>query len=157
MDKNIATFLREDTKTVGVNFIQESFEKNKDGYSAKSLLGDGEYRLSQKEYTYVTDLDLEPGDLVVVFAQGVPKVVLVASVHEELAIQPNEDIEYKWIVCKIDMEAYKKNLFMNGEITRTVGSSYKKNIRRQFQAMLMTEIDSDSKDKLLSLIGHKNV
>lgn len=156
MDKNIATFLREDTKTVGVRFIQDTFDKNSQDYRAVTLLGSDDYRLSTKVYTYVTDLELKEKDLVVVFAQGVPKIVVVDRVDEEISIQPNDDVEYKWIVCKIDLTQYNENLMKNAEIVRTVGQSYKKNVRRQFQAMVTEGLEEADLIKLLSIVGKKN-
>lgn len=155
MDKNIATFLREDTKTVGVRFIQNNFDKKNKGYRPMTIMGDDMYRLSDKVYTYVTDLDLKEKDLVLVFAQGVPKIVVVDRVDEEISIQPNDDVEYKWIVCKIDLTQYNENLMKNAEIVRTVGQSYKKNVRRQFQAMMTEGLEEADRVKLLSIVGKK--
>lgn len=156
MDKNIATFLREDTKTVGVRFIQDNFDKSDKGYRPMTIMGDDMYRLSEKVYTYVTDLDLKEKDLVLVFAQGVPKIVVVDRVDDEISIQPNDDVEYKWIVCKIDLTQYNENLMKNAEIVRTVGQSYKKNVRRQFQAMMTEGLEEADRIKLLSIVGKKN-
>lgn len=159
MDKNIAAFLRNDTKTVSVRFIKDNCEsKVNPAYSKMTLLGSNvsdEFDLTVKAYTYITDLDLKADDLVVVFAQGVPKVVVVASIHEELHIKPNEDTEYKWVVCKLDLSQYQQNLFSNGEISRTVAKSYQTNVRRQFQAMMLDGLDEDAKAKLIALTEKK--
>lgn len=159
MDKNIAAFLRNDTKTISVRFIKDNFEK-KDStiYANMTLLDSGktpEFDLTVKAYTYITDLDLKEDDLVVVFAQGIPKVVVVAAVHDELQIKPNEDVEYKWVVCKLDLQQYHHNLFTNGEISRTVAKSYQTNVRRQFQAMMLDGIDEAAKARLLILTEKK--
>jgi hypothetical protein len=157
MDKNIAAFLRNDTKTVSVRFIKDNFDKNNPAYANTTLLdSSSEFALSIKVYTYITDLDLKENDLVVVFAQGVPKVVVVASVHDELQIKPNEDVEYRWVVCKLDLQQYRHNLYANGEISRTVAKSYQTNVRRQFQSMMLDGLDEAAKTKLMQLTEKKS-
>ena len=65
MEKNIAALMREDTRTVEVVFS-----------------GSGQH------YTYITDVPLEPGDFVVVYARGELKVVEVVCMHDSVQIAP---------------------------------------------------------------------
>ena len=150
MDKNIAAFLRTDTKTIGARFIKDKFKDD-------SLeLGEDSLQLSDRAYTYITDLSLAVGDLVVVYAVGVPKVAMVARVDEELDIQPNDTIEYKWVISKVDVAHYLNNCKKNAELTRTIGKAYQKNVRNQFRDMLLTNVDADTKTALLSIMENKD-
>lgn len=154
MDKNIVAFIRDDVKTIGVRFFQDRM-KEEGRLSSLELGNKDELTLSGREYTYLTDLDVEVGNLVAVYAVGVPKVVMVTSVHEELAIEPNESIEYKWVIGKIDMQAYIDNCKKNAEIQRTLASAYKSSMRNQFRNVVMSQIDEASQAKLLSILGDK--
>ena len=77
MERNIAALMREDAKTISVVFIN----RNADDTS--------------KQYTYVTHLDFEPGDLAVVETPNGPAVVKVVCVHEDLAIEPGQSMKMK--------------------------------------------------------------
>lgn len=157
MDKNLAAFLRTNLKTVSVRFFQDPFVDKRGGdFAPSTLLGDDAIvRMSTKAYTYITDLELKMGDLVVVYVQGIPKVVVVDTAHSDLQIQPNEDTAYKWIVAKVDTSQYQKNLLLDMEITKTVSASYTQNVRKQFQNMLLTQMDEESKNKVLALVEGK--
>lgn len=51
-----------------------------------------------KTYTYLTILDLvEEQDVIVETPQGL-KLAQVCNVHEEPEIEPNDPLEYKWVV-----------------------------------------------------------
>jgi hypothetical protein len=150
MDKNIAAFLRTDAKTVKVCFIQDRF-KDEDDYSV-TLLGK-DFNLSPKAYTYITNLDLKRDDLVVVYAVGIPKIAVVMEIDEEIDISPNDKIEYKWIISKVDFTSYLENIKKNAQINKTCKEAYKKNSRKQFAALLLAEMPEESRTELLTLIG----
>ena len=97
MEKNLAAFLREDTKTVGVRFIKDTFSQDTQNYQM-TLVGTENveaYSLSNKEYTYITDLSLEVEDHVIVFVHDAPKVAIVTRVDEAVNIAPKDNVEYK--------------------------------------------------------------
>ena len=76
-------------KTVGCMFITANYAPGHERY-----------------YTYKTTLALEVGDYVVVETAKGFTVVQVAEVHDESQIRGTTDIEYKWVVCKIDATDY---------------------------------------------------
>jgi hypothetical protein len=159
MDKNIIAFIRDDVSSIGVRFFKDF--KNEDYTSAKrpvTLLGEDKYfNLSDKEYTYVTHLqDLKVGDLVVVVVAETPKVVIVTSVHEELAIEPNESTQYKWVVAKIDMDSYRKEMNKNQELAKLLADSYRMNMKNQFRNAILGSIDSDAQLRIASILGGKD-
>lgn len=152
MDKNIAAFLRPEAKTVAVRFFQDKF---KDIAEKMTLLGD-EVSLSPQAYTYVTDLNVQVGDLVIVYAVSVPKVVMVVQVDNNLDLEPNDTVEYKWVVAKVDMSPYIDNCKKNALINRTIAKAYKNNMRKQFTDLFFASMDEDSRKFLASVITPKD-
>lgn len=148
MDKNIAAFLRTDTKTIKVKFINDRYKGEKD----MTLFGQ-DFELSPGSYTYITDLDIVPDELVVVYAVGIPKVALVVAVDEEVDIQPNDNKEYGWVISKLDFAHYLDNISKNKQITDTCRNAYKQNARRQYRTVVLAELTEESRTKLLSVIG----
>lgn len=132
MERNIAAIMREDAKTVEVNFGGNS----------------------SKIYTYVTDLDVAVGDHAIVECgnDGL-KVVQIMGVHDDLNIEPNSDIEYKWLVAKFDLEHYKLNQAKNAEIETVMATGYRNNMRRQFAASILAGLSEDKQAELSSIIS----
>ena len=79
----IAVLLGENVKLVGVKFS------------------------GSKQYAYKTTIDFELGDFAVVVAQGFYKVV---SVTQTTDLQVEDDVDYKWIVDKVDITSYTENI-----------------------------------------------
>jgi hypothetical protein len=131
MDKNIAAILREDARTVAVCFdITDS-----------DLLG--------KLYTYVTHLALAANDLVIVpVGSDDLKVAKVVTVSDDLDIEPNCDIKFRWVVAKIDVESHKANIARNKEIEAMLAHSYRMNARQAYAAQFLTGADP----KVLALV-----
>ena len=152
MEKNLAAFLREDTKTVRVRFIKDLFANQRD--YQPTLLGEDNCSLdlSTKEYTYITDLTLEVGEHVVVFAQSTPKVVVVTRVDEIVNILPKDTVEYKWVVSKVDYTTYNANKQKNASITDLVRESYRKNVKTQFKEIVLAGLDAKGKKALANLL-----
>ena len=154
MEKNLAAFLREDTKTVGVRFIKDTFSQDTQNYQM-TLLGTENveaYSLSNKEYTYITDLPLEVEDHVVVFVHDAPKVAIVTRVDDVVNIAPKDNVEYKWIAARIDYTKYKENCQKNRQIAEFVSSSYRKNVKEQFREIVLAGLDAKGKKALTNLL-----
>lgn len=60
----------------------------------------------ERTYTYKTVEDLEVDDLVIVKVHGKYKITKVAVVHKVPQIDLNSDINYQWIVQKLDTSRY---------------------------------------------------
>lgn len=131
MDKNIAAILREDTKTVSVQF------NNENGTVSRN-------------YTYVTHFDLKVGDFVIVPAgsHDMWKIAEVLEVHEELNIEPNADIKYKWVVDVIDIQAHRENQLRNNEIEKMLAHTYRMNARQAYAQQFLQNAD----EKVLALV-----
>lgn len=132
MDKNIAAILREDTKTITVQFINEN------GVTAS------------RGYTYITHLDVSVGDFVVVpsGSNDMWKICEVVHVDEDLDIEPNSDIKYKWVIDVINTQASRDNQARNKEIENMLASSYRVNARQAYAQQFLSNADP----KVLALV-----
>lgn len=134
MDKNIAAILREDAKTIAVQF------SNENGTVSGS-------------YTYVTHLDVKAGDYVIVPAgnQNFWKIGEVLGVDDDLNIEPNADVKYKWIIGVIDVEAWRENQARNREIEKMLAASYRVNARQAYAQQFLSNADP----KVIELVKGK--
>lgn len=153
MDKNLTAFIREDTKTIGVRFFQEPWNKRGDDVNM-TLIGveDVNIPLSNKEYTYITDLNLQVEDLVIVYACNIPKIAFVSRVDEGLGINPKDNIEYRWVIGKVDFSHYLANAKRNQEINELIKTAYRKNVKEQFKDLILAGLDAKNKKALTNLI-----
>ena len=147
-EKNLAAFLRDDTFTVGIRYIQDN--RNPAFQQPLTLLGaDTTFDLSNKVYTYICDIpNIKEGDLVVVYAVGIPKTAIVVRVDETVLIQPNDPVEYKWVVSRINMDDYLENLKKNNEVLQIVRNNYRKNVKASLREMIYNSMDEGGR-KLL--------
>lgn len=136
MDKNIAAILREDTKTISVQFVNEN------GVASRS-------------YTYVTHLDVQVGNFVIVptGSHDLWKIAEVIGVDDELNIEPNAEIKYKWVIDVVDMQAAHVNQQRNKEIENMLAQSYHRNARQAYAQQFLSGADP----KVLALVkGNKS-
>ena len=149
-EKNLAAFLRDDTFTVGIRYIQDSRNAIPTNSIPFTLLGaDESFDLSPKVYNYVCDIpNIKEGDLVVVYAVGIPKTAIVVRVDETVLIQPNDPVEYKWVVSRINMDDYIENRRKNEELLQIVRNNYRKNVKASLREMIYNSMDEGGR-KLL--------
>jgi acetolactate synthase small subunit len=131
MDKNIAAILREDTKTIKIQFNNENGTVSRD-------------------YTYVTHLDVHIGNFVIVPVGNFDlwKIGEVVQVDDELNIEPNADIKYKWVVDVVDVKAAHENQQRNKEIENMLAQSYHRNARQAYAQQFLSGADP----KVLALV-----
>lgn len=156
-EKNIAALVREDTKTIGVRFYQDSDKR------ANATTFDPAYGiidldtlvsgLSPKEYTYVTHLDFKLGDLAIVKAAGKLQVAYVSRVDEDCEIEPNLNMKFSWVVGKVDQDEYENQMNINKQLEDTVNKAYKQNVKNQFRSLVLGSIDSEAAAKINLLLG----
>ena len=144
MDKNIAALLRRDTKTVYVTYDKDEvveLASVEADYRLAVVRGEISQSEAQRElnavrvpnarsvhlrgvkgktHTYVTHLDVEAGDPIVVTAAGEVKIAYVVAGDKEVKIEPNSTREYSWVISKIDMKAYEANMARNAQIEMAV-------------------------------------
>lgn len=133
MDKNIAALLRTDTRTIEVLLYTDSTR-------------------APKAYTYVTDLKVN--DKVVVDANGEYKLAEIAAVHDGVNIEPNSNVQYKWIISKVDTAQYDANMAKNKEIEQMVGKNYQQNLRRGFAEQILNGMDAKGRSAVTKLLGN---
>lgn len=152
-EKNIAYLVREDTKTIGVRIYKELDPNQIKGFSSAETRDDIFSGMSPKEYTYVTNLYFEIGDLAVVRATGSIKIAYVSRVDDCCQIEPNESIKYSWVIDKVDVGSYEQQMNINKELEATVNKAYKQNVKNQFRTLIMGSIDSEAAAKINLLLG----
>jgi hypothetical protein len=161
MEKNIAALMREDTRTVHVSF--DAREADADHQKMHEVMRGGagfaavglakSKSPTEKVYTYITTLPLAIGDFVVVPAAEQMKVACVRRVDDSVTIEPNSDIKYAWVLCKVDLTLALADEKRNKEIEEAVGEAYKANLRRSFANTVMAGLDDASKERIAALIG----
>jgi hypothetical protein len=131
MDKNIAAILREDTKTIKVQFNSENGTTSRD-------------------YTYVTHLNVHIGSFVIVPTGNFDlwKIAEVVGVDDELNIEPNAEIKYKWVVDVVNTQSAKENQQRNKEIENMLAQSYHRNARQAYAQQFLSGADA----KVLALV-----
>ena len=163
MERNIAALLREDARTVHVVFDLSEFAV--EGYPHVEEDGadvftpappSPRYKVTPsgiKTYTYVTDLPLRKGDVVVVQAKGVMTLACVARVDDEVKIEPASTTRYQWVVSVVDVAAYERTMARNREIETAVNNSYRANLRRGFAQQVLAGVDDETRNRLAGLIA----
>ena len=150
-EKNIAALLDEQAHTVQVAFTTD----------AEAL-----------HYTYVTDLDLTVGDVVVVPVpvRIIPtrkedirrvladknvclKLAVVQAVDKTVDIPANDDKEYAWVIAKVDTTAHAEKMERNRQIERAVAQAYQRSLRKSFAERILGELAEDDRVSLLKLLG----
>lgn len=168
MEKNIAALMREDCRTIRVEFNPENFNPNMastwvdedeciydNGPQQKGLFKQvipGVKTPVKKVYTYVTDLPVQTGDLVVVLANGVLAIAIVRKVDDSTNIEPNSSTEYQWVVSRVDLAHYNKTMEQNLKITQAVAKAYKENLRRGFSQQVLLGMPEEQRTELEKLI-----
>lgn len=84
-------------------------------------------------YTYKTTLTLEVGDQVVVPGYKVPYAVAEVKEIDQL-VDHESDINYKWIVDKVDLTAYEKTLELEDTMVEQVKLAERKKKRSELAA-----------------------
>lgn len=130
MDQNIAAILRDDTTTIEVSMP------------------------NGVNLTYVTDLQVKVGDLVVLPTNsGQYAVRPVVGVHDELQVEPNSEIEYRWVVQVLDLSQYNINLEKNALIKKSMATTYRKTARSAFRQSALACASDEDRAKLESILG----
>lgn len=158
-EKNIAALLREDTRTVQVSFGAgrlaevDDFDGDLDERLPPGAKRSYAKAPDQKFYTYVTNLALTVGDTVVVEAGDTLKLAAVRRVDDNVAIEPNDPIKYRWVVQKVDFTEHLANEARNAEIDTAVAEAYKANLRKSFAQQILSGLPDAQRDKVSALLG----
>lgn len=121
---NIAALLMESCKTVSV-----TFEVNLKNSTA---------------YVYKTVLDLEFGDSVVVNVSGKLKIATVTEIHKVPRLDMDSQLEYKWIIQKVDTTKYDELLKLESEFQDTLMEIVQQDLREKAIDMLRVKLGSEN-------------
>lgn len=144
MDKNIAALLKEDTYTVAVTF--DANDTGPDGAPSQ--------RKNTRPYTFVCDVPgLQIGDVVIVDTINGFKVGNIVKVDDDLRIEPNSEIKYRWVVQQVSIDDFLLKQAKLEELELLLTQSYQANLRRSFaQSVLANLPDDGARDKIAGLL-----
>lgn len=115
----------------------------------QSLKRDGSYSfdiVNGKQYSYKSKIDgLKFGDLVVVETTSGFKVVTVVEVTDALDLNPA--IEHKWVVSKVDVDAYNQIKAQEAELVKELRRQKRANVRNQ----LLVGVNTDELNRILKI------
>lgn len=150
MDKNAVAFIRNDVRTLTVAFI-DSEKGNTERYNDEALR---QRAMPYQKYTYLTiDPSIQAGDWVIVEVNGIIKSVYVVTASDELTIEPNAPVEYKFIVGRIELAQYRQLLDQNAKIADLLRASYRSSIREGFRNTLLSGLPQDQQTTISLLLS----
>ena len=83
------------------------------------------------------------------------KIAQVVGVHDGVKIEPNEGVQYKWVIAKVDFTYFFELSNRNSELQRLTEDAYKRNLRKSFAERIMGELDSAEVEKIKALVAPK--
>lgn len=120
----LSSILMENCKTVAVSFGKDE----------------------SRTYTYKTTEDFEVGDFAVVKPNNTLKVVKVVKVHEIPELDVNSNMDYDWIVQRIDLESYE-NLVEKGKLFESqLRYLQHQRVKQQAKQLLAESLDLEELD-----------
>lgn len=142
MDKNIALMLREDMRSVQVVF----------GVVDPTKVDRQTLRL----YTYVTNLALVPGSLVLVQAAEKLSVATVVQVDDDVDIPADSSIKYDLVVQKVDLTDYLETKRQLAELEKALQDEYIRRARLSAREALLMSLDDAGRTRIQGLLGGKS-
>lgn len=119
---NVASLLIDELKTVGVVYR-----------------GTG-----TKCYTFKTLEDFEVGDFAIVMnTRNEPEVVRIKELHDVPQIDLSAPYAYKWLVSKVNLEAYEQQLKKDNELTDHIRKMQQERCRDQAREALQNALNLD--------------
>lgn len=112
---------------------------------------------TSKTYTYKTKENFEAGDKAIVNPNGMLKVVTVIDVHETPQIDFGSNIEYKWIVQKVDTRAYEAILAQEEAIAVELRKSIAAKKRKEVKQELLESLGYQEVSKLQQILEPDSV
>lgn len=185
MDKNICAFLDETAYTIDVEFNPKSGNSKRYQYVTnipnlavgdlvivpvgsdimmqlanednikKSLRYDKAWRedvRTEVEDIFEMDVTLVPHGGI---DQSNLKVVKVLKVDVDVNIPPNQELEIRWVIAKLDLDYVQQLLARNRETSKLVEAAYKQRVRRTFKEQILGELGAAEIVRIKDLMGGK--
>ena len=177
VDKNVAALLNEKARTIHVQF-QHSLGEGFQAYTYVTDLpiavrladsGEADATALWSEGIKVGSKVLVPTDIranskysgedassAMLLEPGVRmSVAIVTAIDDCVAIQPEDSVAYKWVICEIDVSNYFTTKDRNKQLTDLVQDAYAKSLRRSFASTVLAGLDSDAQSRVQLLLGGK--
>ena len=134
MEKNLAALIRDDAKTIKVQFGQTG-----------------------KVYTYVTHLDVKIGDHVVVPTSDENRysVAEVKAIDDKCNIDQGSDLEYKWVIHVFNLEDHLLNEARNRQIEELVADATRTSMRRTFLENILAGVEPEKRKEIEAVVSSK--
>ncbi|MBS9779558.1 MAG: hypothetical protein KGV51_02925 [Moraxellaceae bacterium] len=103
-------------------------------------------------YTFKVEpnLDLQVGDLVLVHSRNEVEIVQIKEIHATPKLPNSDKINYKWVLCKLDLSNYKARLKEQEQIAELLKqlalAEQKENLKQRLQSA------SQENDKIKTLL-----
>ena len=175
MDKNLVAFLDEQAYTIDVQFTSTGKPYKYVTNIPAIKLGDfviipvGEFELASiaaaenarraraivhnevlDTFGVEVDPTLVPSPI---FSSNNVKIAQVVGVHDGVKIEPNESIQYAWVIGKVDFTYFSELCKRNSELQRLTEDAYKRNLRKSFAERIMGELGSEEVEKIKALVA----
>lgn len=107
----------------------------------------------KKEYSYKTFFELKEEDFIIVEtpSNGL-QVVQVRSIIDPADMDFEAGIHYKWVVCPIDLEPYKKAKALEKELRKTVNRSKSKRAMVEAREQIFASLGEEEGKELKALV-----
>lgn len=177
MDKNLVAFLDEQAYTVDVQFTATGklykYVTNLPAIEPGSfvIIPVGEIELTSIAASENTRRALAMAHNEVLDAFGVEvdptlvpspivssnhvKIAQVVGVHDGVKIEPNESVQYKWVIARVDFTYFTDLCKRNSELQKLTEDAYKRNLRKSFAERIMGELGSAEVEKIKALVAPK--
>lgn len=133
-----------------MNYSTSVFLINEHVRAVSCIYEDERENPGQKSWTYKTlDASIKVGDLVVVPSGTRHKMTVAKVVEVDADIDFNSDIQYKWIVQRVDREAHETVLKQEAEAMAFVKSADKRRHKEELRVAMMK--DNPEQYKALAL------
>jgi len=150
MDKNLPALMRTDTKTIMASFFQPEQSGGPEPFQVSQLVTES------KQHMFVTDQALLAGELILVLQSGLPRIAVIKEVHATVQIPPGADKEYKWVLARVNLNNYYKNITRNDKILAIVRAGYNDSTKADFTNNMLAALPGDARTALLEELA-KNV
>jgi hypothetical protein len=107
-----------------------------------------------KTYHYKTMLDIDVGDHVVVYVPNSAsyQVVEVKEVHSFFDLELRDDIEYRWVVQKVDSKTYLESIEKEKELASTLRKATHRKARKELTATVLEHLDATERETVTKLV-----
>ena len=80
-------------------------------------------------------------------------IAQIVAIDDGVDIQPNDQIEYKWVVQKLNLAPYFYLLDRNRRLQATVADAYKRNLRKSFAERILGDLEEGPRKQLAALLN----